>query len=46
MWTVHTRAPKTLERRNADAFLVAGVLLLASPTHIVLEAFLNVPLPA
>lgn len=34
-----------LERRSGDAFLIAGVLLLASPTHIVLESFLNVPLP-
>lgn len=45
MWAVPMRARTTLERWNADAFLVAGVLLLASPTHIVLESFLNIPLP-
>jgi len=45
MSTSHTALWSALERRSAAAFLVAGVLLLASPTHVVLERYLNVPLP-
>lgn len=46
MSTVHTRIQSAFEGRSADAFLVAGVLLLASPTHVGLELFLDVPLPS
>ena len=46
MQTVLTRVGRTLERRSAEAFLVAGVLLLASPAHIGLELFMDVPLPS
>lgn len=35
-----------LERRSAGAFFLGGGLLLASPTHVVLERFLDVPLPS
>ncbi|MFB6235618.1 MAG: hypothetical protein ABEH81_05875 [Halopenitus sp.] len=45
MQTVRTRVWRTLERRSGDAFLLAGVLLLASPAHIVFEQYMSVPLP-
>lgn len=40
------RVGSALERRSAEAFLLAGVLLLASPAHVGLELFINVPLPS
>lgn len=46
MQTILTRVLRTLERWSAEAFLLAGVLLLASPAHIVLELFVNIPLPS
>lgn len=46
MQTISTRVWGTIERWSAEAFLVAGVLLLASPAHIVLELFLNISLPS
>lgn len=46
MRTVPTRAWGALERWSAEAFLLAGVLLLASPAHVGLELFMNVPLPS
>jgi len=46
MVTAHTTVWSALDHRSADAFLVAGVLLLASPAHIGLELFLDVPLPS
>lgn len=45
MSSVSTRLWRALESRSADAFLVAGVLLLASPTHVGLELFAEVHLP-
>lgn len=41
-----TRAWRAFERWSTEAFLLAGVLLLASPAHIGLELFMNVPLPS
>ena len=36
----------TLERWRPTAFFLAGTLLLASPVHIVLEVFMDIPLPS
>lgn len=46
MVTLNTRVRFALDRLRAEAFLAAGVLLLASPTHVVLELFMDVPLPS
>lgn len=46
MLTVLTRAWGALERWGAEAFLLAGVMLLASPAHIGLELYMDVPLPS
>ena len=37
---------QTFERWSATAFFVAGGLQLASPTHVVLELFMDIPLPS
>lgn len=41
-----TRLWRALEGWSATAFFVAGGLLLASPAHIALELFVDVPLPS
>jgi len=46
MTAVRMRVLQTLEPWSATAFFIAGGLLLASPTHIVLELFMNIPLPS
>lgn len=46
MVSIGTQAWSLLERRSSDAFLVAGVLLLASPAHVVVERFIGLPLPS
>lgn len=43
---ISTRVWSVLDHWRAEAFLAAGVLLLASPTHIALELFIGVPLPS
>lgn len=45
MTGVRTRLWAALERWRAEAFLSAGGLLLASPTHVSLEWFFDVTLP-
>lgn len=46
MLKINARAWPVLNHWRAEAFLAAGVLLLASPTHIALELFIGVPVPA
>lgn len=46
MGQISTRVWSVLDRWRAEPFLAAGVLLLASPTHIALELFVGVPLPS
>lgn len=45
MAQISTRVWSVLGHWRAEAFLAAGVLLLASPTHIALELFVGIPLP-
>lgn len=46
MTTTSTKVGSSLEDWSAEAFLVGGGLLLASPIHVGLELFLGVPVPS
>lgn len=46
MRAIRTRVWQAFGRWSATAFFVAGGLLLASPTHIALELFMDIPLPS